>query len=370
MISAPSGAAVLGVIYTLITLAALLIAARVHLRLKIQKRKLVAADWLMILAWCSAFTTASFDIVFMNQGALEPNIHYTLNNWDTKPERLEYVLRMMWAALIPFFTTFYLCKASLLAVYLELFPPFMTKRRIVLWTTIIYSALAYVVSICLQLFLCFPIERNWTIMEPEMLCDAFAVVTTFQVAWTLHFLGSIALFILPFLILYKLNLRKRMKIGVYCVFLLGLVDISFSLTRFLTVQLSAVGGFRSVTTIELWSSLDAYIGLIIACLPALRPYLRRNWGASYEYGYNDSARPANSSLPSRRPGQSGFEEIDETPSLESSDNVNCAPGVRNISGPSEIGTDDAWNDDKKSNRSDIELVNINIRTPVKERAHI
>lgn len=67
----------------------------------------------------------------------------------------------MWASVIPFFVTFYLCKASLLVVYLQLFPPFMTKRRIILWSVVAYCACALIVSLCLQLFLCFPIKRNW-----------------------------------------------------------------------------------------------------------------------------------------------------------------------------------------------------------------
>jgi hypothetical protein len=74
------------------------------------------------------------------------------------------LFQIMWGGMIPYYTTFYLCKASLLSMYLQLFPCFMTKRRILLWVTIAYCSLAYVVTISLQLFLCFPIERNWQAM--------------------------------------------------------------------------------------------------------------------------------------------------------------------------------------------------------------
>lgn len=67
----------------------------------------------------------------------------------------------MWASVIPFFTTFYLCKASLLVIYLQLFPPFMRKRRFVVWSVVVYCIVAYIASICLQLFSCYPIRRNW-----------------------------------------------------------------------------------------------------------------------------------------------------------------------------------------------------------------
>lgn len=169
-------------------------------------------------------------------------------------------------------------------------------------------------------------------------------------------------------------MRTRVKISVYCVFLLGLVDIAMSLTRFLTIQLGNVGDFRSITTIgmhallsaprqtssdwllELWSALDAYIGLIIACLPALRPYLRRK-GSKYDYA--ESGRPTgNSAIPPRRVGQSGFEELDETPSLEGD------PEPRTWAGSPDLGT--GWSD-KKSTRSDVELVTLD--TSSKDRTH-
>lgn len=81
-------------IYSLIALAALIIIARIYLRLVIQKQRLVAADWLRIAAWCSAFTTASFDIVFFKEDVLDPSLNYTLVNWDAPPEKLERVLRV------------------------------------------------------------------------------------------------------------------------------------------------------------------------------------------------------------------------------------------------------------------------------------
>lgn len=51
------------------------------------------------------------------------------------------------------------------------------------------------------------------------------------------------------MIVYKLKMARPMKIALYSVFLLGLVDISFSLTRFLTIQLGNEGDFRAITLI-------------------------------------------------------------------------------------------------------------------------
>ncbi|RBQ67904.1 hypothetical protein FVER14953_21121 [Fusarium verticillioides] len=163
MPAGPSGVVVLTVIYVLIVVSAIIIGARIYLRLAIQKQRLVAADWLRISAWCTAFVTGFFDILYAKEGVLHPGINYTLSNWDAT---LEQQIRMRklqynWVNPFPFYTTFYLCKASLLVIYLQLFPPFMVMRRLMVWIVVVYCVCAYIVTISLQLFLCYPIERNW-----------------------------------------------------------------------------------------------------------------------------------------------------------------------------------------------------------------
>ncbi|KAF5004842.1 hypothetical protein FDECE_8686 [Fusarium decemcellulare] len=361
MAPAPSGAAVLGTIFSLITFTAILIAARVYLRLVIQKQRLLASDMLMVAAWCSALTTASFDIVLKNNGVLEADINYTLVNWVPKsPAQLEYMLkasRLLYSRLLKLTILDHVgWRHPILHDVLPLQGVSSGSLSAVVPTFHVEAADGTLGCHCIL---------NWDIDHPETMCNGDPVALIFQVAWVLHFVGSLALFGLPFLIVYNLNMRLKMKIGVYCVFLLGLVDIAFSLTRFLTVQLSNEGDFRSITTIELWSALDVYVGLIIACLPALRPYLRRGFGSSYQYSNNESARPARS-VPSRRAGQNGFEEIDEEGPLP----VGIEAGIRTTrtrgtADSLNLSVDDGWAD-KKSNGSDIELVTIDVSVPVKE----
>ncbi|KAF9773935.1 hypothetical protein IL306_008148, partial [Fusarium sp. DS 682] len=80
--------------FGLIALAAAIIGARIYLRLVIQKQRLVAADWLRIAAWIVSFVSASFDIIYMKEDVLKPEINYTLVNWDVPPEKLSRVLKV------------------------------------------------------------------------------------------------------------------------------------------------------------------------------------------------------------------------------------------------------------------------------------
>jgi hypothetical protein len=48
----------------------------------------------MAAAWCAATTTASFDIIFRERGALRSNIDYTMKGFDTSVENFEYVVKV------------------------------------------------------------------------------------------------------------------------------------------------------------------------------------------------------------------------------------------------------------------------------------
>jgi hypothetical protein len=48
-------------------------------------------------------------------------------------------------------------------------------------------------------------------------------------------LTLIAVFAAPFMVLKQLNMRRRVRVGVYCTFLLGIINIGFTLARFFTL---------------------------------------------------------------------------------------------------------------------------------------
>lgn len=55
-----------------------------------------------------------------------------------------------------------------------------------------------------------------------------------------HFSNLKAVFILPWFIVPGLQMKWKLKMGVYCTFLLGLINIIFCLVRFITIQTSQV----------------------------------------------------------------------------------------------------------------------------------
>ncbi|EXF77972.1 hypothetical protein CFIO01_08879 [Colletotrichum fioriniae PJ7] len=138
-VNGPSAATVIGTEFTLIGIAAALIGARIYLRLIIQDLPLITSDILACIAWVFTVASASYDIVFHKMGVLRSHVAYTLEGYDGTPEDVELVWKLQWSGQFPFFTAFYLCKATLLSLYARFFPVFMEIRRKILWGTMATS---------------------------------------------------------------------------------------------------------------------------------------------------------------------------------------------------------------------------------------
>ncbi|KAF3808119.1 hypothetical protein GCG54_00012699 [Colletotrichum gloeosporioides] len=189
---------------------------------------------------------------------------------------------------------------------------------------------------------------------------------------------------MPFFILKGLQMKRSTMIGIYTTFALGLIDIAVSLARFLSIQLEPTSS-KSLTMIrklspsvwlklepippfktstqEIWAILDEHIALIVACIPSLRQYLRlrfdANSAAKRSYGHNHSLHNRHHEANPRQGGddESGI-EINRPVFAET-----CRSGRR-----CRESEDDSWSDGKKSNRSDVELVPIQVREGQKGNA--
>ncbi|KAF4342736.1 integral membrane protein [Fusarium beomiforme] len=254
-----------------VLVATILVAARLNLRLRIQRRKLLLSDIFMIAAWISGVITAAFSPAFAVLQAFDPSVHSTLEGYHGGSANLVLILKLLFASSFPFYTTLYLCKAALLAVYAQVFPEFMVKRLWFLWITIWFVAISYVTTVVILFCICLPIDRSWD-LDPTRTCPKWTYAVTFNVGWGLSFTGDLLVFILPWLIVPALKVRRALRLGIYLTFLLGTINIAISLVRFVMIWKAGADSSISLSTIVLWSTLDVNIGLVVACLPSLRPY--------------------------------------------------------------------------------------------------
>lgn len=78
----------------MIGIAAVLIGARIYLRLVIQNLPLITSDILVCVAWLFTVASASYDIVFHRMGVLRSHVAYTLEGYEGTPEDLELVWKV------------------------------------------------------------------------------------------------------------------------------------------------------------------------------------------------------------------------------------------------------------------------------------
>lgn len=119
-------------------------------------------------------------------------------------------------------------------------------------------------------------------------CGARTQFTAWVATWALHFSSDIFIFALPLFFLRNLQLNWRKRIGLYITFGFGVISISACLLRFLIVMVTYPN--VSTTNIELWSAIDAYVGVMVACLPSLRPYLNLSHVVPRHSRSNDDSR--------------------------------------------------------------------------------
>ncbi|KAL6415645.1 hypothetical protein AUP68_02211 [Ilyonectria robusta] len=81
--------------WSFIAVTAVLIAARIYLRLKINRKQFAPSDMLICLAWCCSVTMASFDIVFAKIDILRPDVDYALKGFSGPPEKKQKGLKVM-----------------------------------------------------------------------------------------------------------------------------------------------------------------------------------------------------------------------------------------------------------------------------------
>ncbi|UZP39017.1 hypothetical protein NXS19_006833 [Fusarium pseudograminearum] len=284
MISDPRGGEVIAVQWTLLSVAFGLILARLYLRILLQRRRLLASDLFMCAGWCISCITACFDIHFYKMGVMQKGVTLGLVGFEGTAEEASEFLKLYHVTDYIFHSTFYLSKAALLCVYLQVFPDFMVKRRRFLWAVIAFVAASFTAVMLLLTVSCLPTWRWWALTEEG--CPIRTLKITFEIAWSLNIAGDILIFILPWLVIPELTLRPRLRYSLYATFGLGIINISFTIVRFALIQKYGADLVITVTLVELWSFMDSSIGLIIACLPSLRPYF--NWKEKIQYYANDS----------------------------------------------------------------------------------
>lgn len=119
-------------------------------------------------------------------------------------------------------------------------------------------------------------------------CGIWRQFLLWNITWALHFSSDLFIFFLPLFILRTLRLNWKKKLGLYVTFGFGVFSIGASAARFVTVLCTYPD--VSLPVLELWCALDSYAGLIVACLPSLRPFLNLGRETPLQTTHNITSR--------------------------------------------------------------------------------
>ncbi|GAB7328597.1 hypothetical protein MBLNU13_g00542t2 [Cladosporium sp. NU13] len=175
---------------------------------------------------------ATFFIIFMAKNGMGRDI------WTVKPDDITLMLKHFYVTAFMYQATISMTKISIILLYLRIFPKEIAPR----------------------------FHRISWIMNGRLL--AYALV--FMIQFILGFL-DLVVFFLPIPKLAKLQVDRLRRVGMILTFLTGLFVTICSAIRL--QYITRVDDFTNVTyyynKIGLWTGLEAYLGIVCACMPAI-----------------------------------------------------------------------------------------------------
>ncbi|KAK1998617.1 CFEM domain-containing protein [Colletotrichum falcatum] len=234
----------------------------------------IANKWMKISPWGWDDTTIvvayALLLVFTPLGFVSEHDGAGRDIWTLTPENISRVLLVFYALSICYMTCLAAIKASILFLYLRIFPDEGFRR--ILWYTQLINLLAFVAYTTTTVFLCQPISYFWTgwAKETEGRCinlNAFA-----EGNGAFNVIMDVWMLILPLSQVYNLNMKLKKKLGVMLMFGIGIILTAVSVYRLYVVEGYAksynvtAGSFET----SIWSIIELGVGVFVACLPSAR----------------------------------------------------------------------------------------------------
>ncbi|KAK3072224.1 hypothetical protein LTR53_007216 [Teratosphaeriaceae sp. CCFEE 6253] len=160
-------------------------------------------------------------------------------------------------------------KVSLLASYLRL-AGFNQTYRYVLHAVLALVILNQLLYACLLSFACRPIAKQW---DPALDGTCIDQLPTYFGLGGSSLGFDILIILLPFPILQRLQLDLSKKLALGCLFALGFFVSVIQIIRVRTI--AALANYTDSAPIIVWSIVEIHTGVVIACMPAFAPLLKK-----------------------------------------------------------------------------------------------
>ncbi|KAF7861370.1 hypothetical protein EAF04_007935 [Stromatinia cepivora] len=260
-------------------LASIFVVARLVSRFGILKSK-TWDDWFIILSWFFAFGLA-FSIDYATTkglGRLDGDIK---DEWRPGLKKAEYAFTVLYNPCLM------ATKTSILIFYLRMSKDTQTLLR---WASGITLAIACIDGIVLtfvNIFQCRPIFAAWTDGDGKCL----SIITIYLASAPVNIITDLAILVLPIPVLTGMCLPQRQKAILVFTFSLGIFVAIVDVVRIYYLQqasndfqtsvlahskLSVGDNFAYNASLSfMWSAVEVNIGIVCACIPTLKPLVKR-----------------------------------------------------------------------------------------------
>ncbi|KAH9878921.1 hypothetical protein J1614_002356 [Plenodomus biglobosus] len=182
-------------------------------------------------------------------------------------------VRYLYALEVLYFLQIALIKLTLLFFFLRIFPKPMIRR--LLWGTVAFNVICGLAFVIVAIFQCQPISYYWTSWDRER---PGKCVNINAVAWSnaiISIVLDIWMLALPLYEIFHLQLSWRKKISVAVMFCVGTFVTVVSILRLQSLVHFATSNNPTWDQADVikWSNIEINVGIICACLPALRVIL-------------------------------------------------------------------------------------------------
>ncbi|KAJ4299262.1 hypothetical protein N0V90_004506 [Kalmusia sp. IMI 367209] len=217
--------------------------------------------------------------------------------WTVPFDNITKILHIYYFDEALYLSSIALTKISILLFYLRIFPNPRFRRLVYV---VIAYCVGYVLGTVLALiFQCKPLNLAWTRWDGEHPGKCFNLNLLGWMTAALNIVGDVMVICLPLHELSKLAMGRRKKAGIMLMFLGGgfVTIVSMLRLKYMIQFANSHNVTWDYTPIGYWSTLEVHVGIIIACLPAVRSLQRRMFpssrapnsyypGPSGAYGYN------------------------------------------------------------------------------------
>lgn len=231
------------------------------------RKRITVDDWVILVSWILAFgLTVSLAI-----GA-----KYGLGSSGSfiePPEDQMARRKARFAIVLLYNPTYMATKISILFFYLSLFKNFKPLKWGA-WITMAVVGIGGLIMTMLILFQCQPISAAFTTDYNSTLgSNCRNVITIFYASAPLNIITDLAILLLPMPVLTSLNLPRKEKIVVVCLFAGGGFVVVIGVVRIYFLDKAVLSGNfdADVSSSFMWSAIEVNVGIVCASIPMLKP---------------------------------------------------------------------------------------------------